>query len=113
MDAVKDHSVKLIFFTREQLQGQRLARVVAGHLLCGAEEMHVRKSPDEPGKHIVSITFVSLVEPKRGEEFGQIHVEEVSLNQATVDKIEIASARTQRGRYCIMAGCPFVLPVEF
>ncbi|MGD0815631.1 MAG: hypothetical protein ABSA83_18720 [Verrucomicrobiota bacterium] len=112
MISSKSHSVTLNQFKADQLNGKRLAYVVEKSLHCGAEKMHVEKSFDEPGKHIVSITFVSLSDAKPGEEFGLIHSNKVSLDQDTVDRIETSEGGTEYKRYCKMAGCYFVVLVD-
>jgi hypothetical protein len=109
------HSVELRKFTPEQLNGQRLAFLLGRHIVCPAEKLHVREPIGEHGKHVVSITFVSLSdfgEAKRVDGFGKIHINEVSLDQATVDKIEVADNSTEYGKYSKMSGCSFVVLAE-
>lgn len=112
MNPVKIHSVTLKNFTAEELNGQRLAHLVCGHIHCGDVEMHVSESFEELGKHVVSMTLVVVSEAKHGAELGQIRTNKVTLDQATVDKIEVANDTTEYGRYAKMGGCPFVVLVE-
>jgi len=74
--------------------------------------MHVSKSFDEPDKHVVSLTLVATFPPKRGERSGQIGINRVTLDQDTVDKIEIADEGAEYRRYAKMGLCPFVVLAE-
>jgi hypothetical protein len=73
--------------------------------------MRVEQSLYEPGKYVVSITFVASSAANRdGESRGLWR--EVTLDQTTVDKIEIAEDGTECGRYSKMSRCPFVVLAE-
>jgi hypothetical protein len=111
MNCDKTNLVTLNNDKAAQLDGQRLAYLIAGRIYYGSEVMRVEKSFNEPGKYVVSITFVSPFAAKRDGEFrGLWH--EVTLDQTTVDRIEIAEDEIEYGRRCKMAGCPFVVLAE-
>jgi hypothetical protein len=86
------------------------------------EEMHVKPSFEEPGKHIVSITFVTADGTARwhkraastriDEDPVLDGITEVTLDQETIDKIEIASETTENGRHAKSGGCHFFVLAE-
>src|ERR1700733_2862319 len=112
MNSAKIHSVTLSPEKAKQLNGKRLACVVARHWCCVPEPMQVSDSFDEIGKHVVSITLVVGDFRKSWGKFGDDTkpfsnpvfggTGPITLNQSTVDKIEVATEETEFGRYAKM-----------